>query len=84
MRNSLLKRKFGISKKQYDEILKRQNGVCAICKNFPSKKDLSVDHNHQTELNRGLLCNECNLGLGKFKDNIELIKYALEYLEKYS
>ncbi len=83
VRNSMLKRKFGISREQYNEMLKRQKGVCAICKSKPNGKDLSVDHNHETGMVRGLLCNECNLALGKFKDNEKLVGSALKYLEKY-
>lgn len=50
------------------------------------KKSLSIDHNHQTGKVRGLLCHHCNVGLGHFKDNIELLNSALDYLiktEKY-
>ena len=70
---------------QYDEILKSQGGVCAICGSIPSIKiPLTVDHNHQTGAIRGLLCGKCNRGLGHFNDDLELFKLATTYLEKSS
>jgi hypothetical protein len=46
------------------------------------KKALGVDHDHITGKVRGLLCNDCNLGIGHFKDNIEKLKLAIKYLEE--
>lgn len=51
---------------------------CAICS---SKKDLCYDHCHETNMFRGFLCRTCNTAIGKFKDNIHLLKKAIEYLE---
>jgi len=68
----------------YNKLLKNQNGVCAICgaHNDISSKygNLSIDHNHKTGKVRGLLCRTCNSGLGQFKDNIELLEKAINYL----
>lgn len=69
-----------------------QNAACAICKKFEEmfdkrtnkKKHLCVDHDHKTGKVRGLLCHSCNLGLGKFKDNISSLKTAITYLSKGS
>lgn len=88
-RNTDLKKKFQISNEEYDNILKKQNFVCAICKKPESAKSnngtkikyLAVDHDHKTNKVRGLLCMFCNTGLGKFKDNIELLNAAIDYIK---
>lgn len=65
-----------------------QNGLCAICGNpekaFMKTKVmyLAIDHNHKTGEIRGLLCTNCNNGLGRFKDNIDLLNKAIAYIEK--
>lgn len=88
-RKAKLKVYEGMTLEEYGEMLERQNGVCAICKKTCSTKyksgkvrDLSVDHDHDTGKVRGLLCNACNLGIGKFNDDAELLKAAAEYLCK--
>lgn len=81
---------YGMSEKDYDELLKNQNYVCAICKEPETTIDgqtqetkvLSVDHCHSSNKVRGLLCNNCNQGLGKFKDNISKLQLAIDYLKK--
>ena len=67
---------------QYQEILSQQGSRCAICKIHESKltKSLCVDHDHNTGRVRGLLCQTCNDGIGRFDDNIELLKVAIDYL----
>lgn len=79
-KNTQLKSTFGITMDDYDLLLVKQNGSCAICKTEPTDKHLSVDHCHITGKVRGLLCNRCNLGLGYFKDDHELLKIATDYL----
>lgn len=77
-------RKFGITIDDYKTILLRQDGKCAICGSEIGDgmgNRLYVDHNHITGKVRGLLCSECNLGLGKFKDDVSILKKAIEYLE---
>jgi hypothetical protein len=81
-RSSSLRIKYGITQEQYDEMVRRQNGLCAICAHAPSKKILVVDHDHQTGAIRGLLCDGCNVGLGRFGDNPGLLAAALRYLER--
>lgn len=76
-----LKRKFNLSLDEYDTLLKSQNGVCAICGNTCTKA-LAVDHDHTTEKVRGLLCNNCNRGLGHFKDNQQYLQQAITYLKE--
>jgi hypothetical protein len=85
-----LRKKFGITPEQYDVMLKGHNGVCAICKQPETAgragkiKLLSVDHSHTTKRLRGLLCDNCNKALGCMHDNIERLKSAIEYLNRYS
>jgi DNA-directed RNA polymerase subunit RPC12/RpoP len=90
-RKTMLKNKYGLSVEQYDSMLKEQGGVCAICKQketiVSNKKggvdSLRVDHCHKSSQVRGLLCQNCNFGLGHFKDNIMLLKTAIDYLNRF-
>ena len=79
-----LKSTFGISSKQYDELLKEQNNLCAICNIHQSrlKRAMAVDHCHKTGKVRGLLCSNCNTGIGNLRDSIKLLERAIEYLKK--
>ena len=63
-----------------------QGKICAICKspNAGGRGAFHADHNHQTNQPRGVLCHNCNVALGNFKDDPELLKAAIEYLEKYA
>ena len=76
-------KKHGISEEEYQAKFEEQSGVCAICLHPPKKKRLHIDHDHKTNLNRGLLCWKCNLGLGLWNDNRERYLRAVEYLDKY-
>lgn len=84
-----LKKKFGLSLDVYYEMLESQNHVCAICKRPENAVDyrtglpraLAVDHCHETNKVRGLLCTQCNRGLGKFNDNVEYLQSAITYLK---
>jgi tRNA splicing ligase len=76
-----------LSDEEYEKVLLSQRGVCAICNKvntITSKKGkifrLSVDHDHNTGEVRGLLCHDCNIGLGKFKDSTLLLSKAISYL----
>lgn len=81
-RNSYLRKKYGITEDEYNDILCAQNGRCAICLCKPRTKSLAVDHDHKTNEIRGLLCSRCNHGLlGHAHDSIEMLKRAIEYLE---
>ena len=81
---------FGITSDEYYEILKRQDGVCAICKQPETRtfkgsvRRLAVDHDHSTGKIRGLLCGACNTGLGLFDDDPEILKTALGYLNEHT
>lgn len=78
------KKQYGITVEHYDEMFKKQNGCCAICKE-PKLLDrnLAVDHCHNSKKVRGLLCQGCNMGLGFFKDDINLLSKAILYLNEH-
>ena len=76
-----LKKKFNLSTEEYLTLLQSQNNVCAICKKPEDGKRLAVDHDHLSGKVRGLLCGQCNTGLGKFYDNIESLSNAILYLK---
>jgi len=89
-RNKRLVYEFGITLAEYQEMLKSQNSVCAICFQ-PERRihprtgrlwELCVDHDHATGEIRGLLCCDCNTALGLFRDNPSNIRAAINYLEK--
>lgn len=61
-------------------MLESQGGNCKICRNKPTRRRLDVDHCHDTGKIRGLLCENCNKGLGIFKDDPELFDRAKKYL----
>src|SRR6185312_3236559 len=66
-----LQTKYGISLEQYEEMLARQGGGCAVCGTQPGKQRLDVDHCHETGVVRGLLCRACNVSLGALKEDPE-------------
>jgi hypothetical protein len=75
-------KKYGLSVEDYDTIQEAQGGVCAICKVRPqNSKHWHVDHCHRTGKVRGLLCGDCNRGLGSFKDSVISLQRAIGYLE---
>ena len=79
-----IKRKFGVDKACYFKMLADQEGRCALCgdKECQSGKRFAVDHCHTTGSVRGLLCYNCNTGLGKFKDKPDILRKAADYLER--
>jgi hypothetical protein len=76
------KNKYGLTANQFIALNEAQGGLCKLCSAFPTgrRKHLSVDHDHKTGKVRGLLCNNCNHGLGHFHDNPEILKKAIAYL----
>lgn len=77
-----LKSLYGLTLEEYDALLASQDGACAICKKKPTTKMLAVDHDHNTNRVRGLLCSNCNQALGQFGDDPSLIQKAINYLER--
>lgn len=80
-RDQKLRQVYGISLEQYDAMLQGQNGGCAICGATPGLRSHVVDHDHNTGQVRGLLCESCNNGIGRFQDNPALLRQAATYLE---
>jgi len=76
IRANRLKTRYKLTQLEYDELFKKQSGICAICPEQVS----AIDHDHQTGEVRGLLCRSCNAGLGFFKDNISFLESAITYL----
>ena len=76
-------KKFNTSIEHVKELFNK-NKTCQICGCVDTRRSLSIDHDHVTGKVRGLLCDACNTGLGKFKDNQEILLAAIEYLKKYS
>ena len=82
-RGYLYKQKYGLTLEQYDQMVVAQNGVCLVCGTdspMGHHKRFVVDHNHTTGEIRGLLCSNCNLGLGCFSDNPNFLLKAAQYL----
>jgi hypothetical protein len=71
----------GLSYAEICEAYKAHDGRCAICGCLRGDRNHALDHDHKTMRVRGVLCASCNLGLGKFKDDIDLLRKAIEYLE---
>ena len=81
-KNLHLKKTYGITLEDKNNMRDSQENMCLICKKeFVDDKSAYVDHCHTTKKVRGLLCHLCNSGLGYFKDNIENMERAIEYLK---
>lgn len=78
-----LKRKYGITGTAYAEILQAQDGRCAICRtDDPGARSFHVDHDHETDIVRGLLCSRCNTALGLLREDTTVMAAAIAYLEE--
>lgn len=79
-----IKSAFGLSRAEWEAIFAQQNHACAICetKQFGSKAPCN-DHDHVTGKFRAILCNHCNVGLGRFKDRPDLLRKAANYVERF-
>ena len=77
---------YGINKLQFDEMLSMQHDACAICHEpfvDMNSKHIHVDHDHKTNVVRGVLCHRCNHALGLMKDNPTALRQAATYLETH-
>jgi hypothetical protein len=81
-----LKQRYGITIEEYNKIFQKQKGKCAICGKHQAefKVALAVDHNHITNEVRGLLCCNCNMGIGRLQDNVEILNNAISYLKRFN
>jgi hypothetical protein len=91
LRNAYLKKQYGITVEQYEEMLAAQGGACAICGRTEDgihprtgkPRRLAVDHCHDTGRVRGLLCLACNSAIGLLRHDEEVLLLALEYLRRF-
>jgi len=89
LQDKYLMRNYNLTLDDYLKMLEKQNNLCLICNEegfimdkAKHKLKLVVDHNHETGVVRGLLCHNCNRGLGLFKDKVSVIQKAINYLER--
>lgn len=76
---------YGLTVEEYLKLYSDQNGLCAICNSEPNtKRGLHVDHDHKTGKARGLLCHGCNIAIGNMKEDINILKAAIAYIERYN
>lgn len=76
----------GWSAREFEDAYIKQDGKCAICKCvFGTSRYTkpNADHCHKGKKPRGLLCQQCNVGLGMFKDSVHRLRFAIEYIEKH-
>lgn len=74
---------YGLTSEDFIHIKEQQNNCCAICGKSGEEKPLVFDYDHTTNKFRALLCDDCNRGLGSFKDNRDVMNKAIEYLTKH-
>lgn len=84
VRDGYLRRHFGISLSEYNELMSAQGGRCCICKNkFGVGVFAHLDHNHEHRYVRSILCSRCNQGLGMFRESADILMTAIAYLDFY-
>ncbi len=86
-----MRQRYGIGQVEYELLFDQQDGRCDICgrhvteiRHKTNRNNLHVDHNHETGQVRGLLCFNCNTGLGNFHDSIKNLKQAINYLKRHN
>lgn len=76
-------KKYNLTEQEFLNLKIKQNNSCGICfRFFDDKTQVCIDHDHETNKVRGLLCINCNTALGSFKDNITILNNAIRYLTK--
>lgn len=82
--DKMVQRVYGLEPGDYDRLYEAQGGVCGGCGPWSGRsgktKKLAVDHDHQSGEVRGLLCSDCNRGIGRYRDNPEIFDNLAEYL----
>ncbi len=75
--------RYKVTLETVESLREKQNNECAICKTKgTSQKPLNIDHDHDTKKIRGLLCGQCNIALGNFRESIDFLTNAVKYLKK--
>ncbi len=86
-RRDALRKLYGMTLDEYDAMFYEQGGQCAICGSEyigrKGAKYFNVDHDHKTGVTRGLLCRHCNIGLGSFMDDPEILASAIQYVQQH-
>jgi len=80
-RETKLRHRYGITHEQYAALLESQDGLCALCR---ERAAVDIDHDHKTGKVRAMLCRACNIGIGFFQENADLLRAAIEYLAKHA
>ena len=82
---TIIKRTYGLSKKQYLALFEKQNNQCpgCLCEITPYTRKSHVDHDHETGEVRGILCMGCNSGLGYLKDDVKRLERLTQYLHSH-
>ena len=83
-RNWQYMKRYGITLDDYNRMFSEQNGCCAICGTHQLDEVLNLDHNHDTNEVRELLCSDCNWALGHAKEDIRRLQNMIQYLEKHN
>lgn len=78
-RNYHLRQKYGVEMAEVERRIMRQGGRCAVCK---MGQAVQVDHDHETGSIRGVVCLNCNAGMGHFRDDPALLASAAAYLRR--
>lgn len=73
------RQRYGMALGDFDSMFQEQGGLCALCRERPAEH---VDHDHVTGVVRGILCFNCNGGLGQFRDRVDIMAKAIDYLER--
>lgn len=75
--------RYGISEEKFNYLLMLQGKRCKVCQEILNGDRYEhIDHNHLTKQVRGILCHNCNVGLGHFKDRVDLLERAIKYLRE--
>jgi len=75
---------YGITVEEYDGISSMADGECVICGSNNNGNTLCLDHNHDTNVVRDMLCTQCNTAIGMFGEDVNRIKAAIDYLEYHN
>jgi hypothetical protein len=82
-RDAMLRHHYGLTLEAFAALLRSQGSCCAICgSGEPRSKNWNVDHCHESERVRGVLCGPCNTGLGHLGDDPERLESAIRYLKE--
>lgn len=77
--NVIIKNRYGLSRREYEEMLASQGGGCGIC---GTTDRLVVDHDHESGRVRGILCTSCNVSLGRLNEDVGVLRRMIDYLEQ--